>query len=192
MKKLTVVLALTVALGAVVPLRAQESNPAAVLSQLGEALNQGDVEAALQLVAEDAVLTFVPDLAGTGPVEGKEAIRGWYEYLVSQNLRVEPSNLQVNGDTVTWENQVWMDDFEALGIAPVSYTGEGVVQEGKIMSYSETMTQASMAQLQAATAALPETGSRSGAFVLVSSILGLGMLLLGVGLKFGQTRNDVR
>jgi hypothetical protein len=177
---------LVAALALPTALHAQEGDPAAVFSRLAEALNAGDVDAAMELIADDAVLTFVPDLMGTGPITGREQVRAWYEGLVAQHLRAEPSNLKVDGDRFTWSNKVWMDDFQALGIAPVGYTGEGVVQDGKIKSYTETMTDESLAALQAATAALPESGGTAPTAALLPwfGVGGVLLLALGLGLRW--------
>ena len=183
MKKYVIVMAVLVAMFALpTALRAQETDPAAVLSALADALNAGDVDGMMELVADDAVLTFVPDLTGGGPISGKEQIRAWYESLVATNTRVEPSNLQTAGDKVTWSNKVWTDDFRALGIAPVEFTAEGTVQGGKIKSYTEKMTAESLAKFQAAMAALPQSGGNvfpAHAFVTALGALAvLGGLLL--------------
>lgn len=188
MKKFLVVLALVAGIAAPAVAYAQETDPAGVLSNLADALNAGNVEAAVELVADDAVLTFVPDLTGSGPIQGKDQIRAWYEGLVAQNIYVEPSDLKVDGDKVTWSNKVWMDDFEALGIAPVEYTGEGVVQEGKIQSYTEEMTDASLAEFEAAMAALPATGGTPRAAVLLPSLSITGLLLVALGLRRAHGR----
>lgn len=183
MKKYVIVMAVLVAMFALpTALRAQETDPAAVLSALADALNAGDVDGMMELVADDAVLTFVPDLTGAGPISGREQIRAWYESLVATNTRVEPSNLQTAGDKVTWSNKVWTDDFRALGIAPVEFTAEGIVQGGKIKSYTETMTTESLAKFQTAMAALPQSGGNvfpTHAFVTALGALAvLGGLLL--------------
>jgi hypothetical protein len=190
MKKYIVVSLLAATLALSVTVRAQEGDTAAVFSQLADALNGGDVDAAMELVADDAVLTFVPDVMGTGPITGRDRIRAWYEGLVAQHIRAEPGNLQVDGNRVTWTNKVWLDDFEALGITPVEYTGEGVVEEGKIKSYTETMTDVSLAEFQAAMSALPATGGTAPTAVLLPWLSIVALLLLVTGLRwaFDPTR----
>ena len=173
-------------------LYAQETDPAALFTALADALNAGDVDAALALVADDAVLTF-PDLGYV--FTGKEEIRGWYEGLVAQNLHAEPSDFQIDGDRMTWSNKVSIDDWRALGIAPLDYTGEGTVQDGKIKSYTETMTPQSLAKLQAAMAQqLPETGAGRPTDARVALLLVIGGVLvaafgLGLGLRRAFSRS---
>lgn len=186
MKKYIVVLVSVATLVLSVAVHAQQTDPAAVLSNLADALNAGDVDAAMELVADDAVLRFVPDVMGTGPITGRDQIRAWYEGLVAQHIRAEPSNLEVDGNQVTWTNKVWLDDFEALGITPVEYTGEGVVEEGKVKSYTETMSDASLAEFQAAMAALPATGGTAPTTALLPWISIVGLLLFLMGLRWAS------
>lgn len=187
--RLITMMALIIMLALPVSLYAQQTDPAAVFTTLADALNAGDVDAALALVADDAVLTF-PDMGYV--FTGKEEIRGWYEGLVAQNLHIEPSNLRVDGDKVTWSNQVWLDDYRALGIAPLGFTGEGVVQDGKIKSYTETMTDEALAKLQAAMAILPETGGTPPIAALLPWLAVVGSLLLALGLGLRQASSRAR
>lgn len=160
-------------------LYAQATDPESLMGALGEALMAKDVDAAMALVAYDAVITIVPPPPGTtGVFAGKEEIRAWYEQLVAWNFRAEISNFQVEGDRATWTTKAWADPFKPLGILPLEYSAEGVFQEGKIVSYTDTMTAESVAKLQAAMAALPVTGgARLGSGLLLW--LGAGALLIG-------------
>jgi hypothetical protein len=160
-------------------LYAQDTDPESVAGALMEALMAKDIDAAMALVADDAVVTVIPPPTGTsGVFTGKEEIRAWYEQLVAWNFRAEMSNFQVNGDKATWTTKAWADPFEPLGILPLEYHADGVFQNSKIASYTDTMTEESVAKLTAAMAALPVTGgAQPGSGLLLW--LGAGALLIG-------------
>lgn len=160
-------------------LYAQETDPESIADALVEALMAKDVDAAIALLADDAVVTVIPPPTGTsGVFTGKEEIRAWYEQLVSWNFRAEISNFQVDGDRATWSTKAWADPYEPLGILPLEYHAEGVFRDGKIASYTDTMTEESVTKLTAAMAALPVTGgAQLGSGLLIW--FGAGALLIG-------------
>lgn len=160
-------------------LYAQETDPESIAVALVEALMAKDVNAAVALLADDAVVTVIPPPTGTsGVFTGKEEIRAWYEQLASWNFRAEIGNFQVDGDRATWSTKAWADPYEPLGILPLEYHAEGVFKDGKIASYTDTMTEESVAKLTAAMAALPVTGgAQLGSRLLIW--LGAGALLIG-------------
>lgn len=153
----------TMALGAllIAPLyvSAQGTDPESVIRAIIDALNAKNIDAALALVADDAVITLIPPPPGTtGVFTGKEEIRGWWEQYVADNSVTELSDFQVDGDNATWSAEIWADEFRALGVAPLDYRGEGIVQGGLLKSYTWKMTDQSLEKLGAAVAALPVTG----------------------------------
>jgi ketosteroid isomerase-like protein len=167
-------------------LYAQDTDPESVAGALVEALVAKDIDAAMALLADDAVVTVIPPPTGTsGVFTGKEEIRAWYELLVSWNFRAEISNFQVEGDRATWTTKAWADPFEPLGILPLEYHAEGVFRDGKIASYTDTMTEDSVARLTAAMAALPVTG---GAHLGSGLLLWLGAAALLLGSLGGGLR----
>jgi limonene-1,2-epoxide hydrolase len=154
---------------------AQEDDPRAV------AWNAGDVDAYLARVADDAVV----DMPGFGTHTGLEEIRAWMEGLIPLNPHMGFEILQVAGDTVTVRSTYTDDDFRALGIV-LEADEVIVVQDGKVKSDTWIATDESMAELQAAMAALPETGGApfSGDALLV----GLGCLAISCGLGLERLR----
>lgn len=172
---------------------AQGTDPESVIKTLHGALNDKDVDAAIALVADDAVVTVIPPPPDTpGVFTGKEQIRAWYEGLVAQNFEIELSNFQVDGDNVTWLSKASIDDWRALGVAPLDFTSEGVVQDGLVKSYTVTMTEDSLARLGAALATLPTTGGAafpSYAWLMVA--VGLGATGVGWAL-WGRRRERSR
>lgn len=192
---------------------AQEPDPLQVMEAYDLALNEGNVDGALALFTDDAILT-----TQQGQLVGKEQIRTWLERVVAQNSRIEPVNRQVNGDRVTWQSNFFRKDIPTLSNEPLAANAEAVVQAGKIKSFSSILTDEAQAKLAAAqpapepTAAapaqnteapaqdaaaqnaavppqLPQTGGASSSALPVPGILVItGGLLLGIGLLVRRLR----
>lgn len=79
-------------------------DPGAVVDAYTAALNDGDVERALSFVADDAVYDRPAPL---GILNGKAAIRGFVQDLVSRNARIQLLGLRVvEGESVRWHSRV--------------------------------------------------------------------------------------
>jgi ketosteroid isomerase-like protein len=124
-----------------------------VLAQV-EPWNAGDIEAALDLYSDDVVVSFEPALPPGSPdhYTGKDELRAWGEALAAMNFKMQIQVLKVDGNLVTTETRTWVDQTRALGIAPLVATEVYDVQDGKIKSWTWTLSDASLAQLQAAMA----------------------------------------
>ena len=128
--------------------------PQAVASTLEEALNAGDVDAAMALFTADAVVKLVPALPPGSPdtFTGAEEIRAWFEELVAMNFEIGIEVLQVEGDTVTTRTSTWVDATREMGVAPLVATEVYTVQAGKIKGFTWTISDESLAKVQAAMA----------------------------------------
>lgn len=167
--------------------RAQETDPVSVIEALAEYLDAWDLDGVLSLYADDVVVTVTPGANGPPDVyNGKEEVRGWLESFSDQNFKIEYEIVSVEGDTVTLAVQTWMDTTRQLGIAPLTGTEVHVIRDGKVQSYSYTMSEESMAAFAAAMAALPETGG--GAFPIQELMLVLGGLSVAGGLVADRLR----
>jgi ketosteroid isomerase-like protein len=133
------------------PVIAQASDPGAVVAAFDEALNRGDVEGALALFSEDAVVTT------QGTRAGRAALRELFAQLVAEHVQLESSNQRVVGETETHTARVWRDAWRALGVAPLEADAQVLVREGTIRSLIVEYTQAALARLQAAQATLRVT-----------------------------------
>ena len=123
-------------------------DPESVVNSWNDALNVGDVEAALEYLEDDALITIVPPPAGlSGIFTGKEQIRGWYEGNAAQNGFNEIVEIQVNGDKVNWTSKFGMDEWREIGVESLEVFGEGVIVDGKIQSYTVTIPPESLAKL---------------------------------------------
>jgi hypothetical protein len=182
---------------------AQTPDPLAVLEAYDLALNAGNVEGALALFADDAVLT-----TRQGQFVGKEQIRTWLERLVMQNERIEVAGRTVAGDKVTWQNQFFRTDLPGLSNDPLEAQAEAVVEAGQIKTFSSILTDESQAKLDAALAEqpaaapapevaapaqLPNTGGVEASALRLSLVLAVaGGLFLLAGLIMGRLRRPVR
>lgn len=183
--RMTLLVALVVLLALPMALYAQETDPEAVVTAAYEAINAGDVEGALAYYADDAVVNIVPFSTHTGT----EEIRAYFEGNAALNAKLEYENLQVEGDTVT--GTVWYtdDDLRALGLN-LEGIEELTVQDGKIVAATWTATEETMAALQAAMAALPETGG--GALPIQALVIALGGLSVAGGWAVASLRRRSR
>lgn len=134
---------------------AQSSNdPAAALAAFEKVAfgSTQDIEAALALFSDNAVLTVTPPPAGTtGVWTGKDEIRKGLQYNKQQNvMRVNTGSPQVEGNKVTTSAKVTNNFFQMIGVGPVEHTTEVVVEGGKIKSYTSTMLAAEQPRVAAA------------------------------------------
>jgi ketosteroid isomerase-like protein len=159
-------------------LLAQQSDPEALARSVFEALNAGDVEAALALYADDAVL----DLGAFGKFSGMGELRAAFEHEVSLHASWELSDFQVEGNTATFKSRYTSVDMDALGVT-LEATEVITVQDGKITTDTWTVTEESMAALQAAMATLPVTGGGIIPFHAVVMALGGLAVVGGLGTK---------
>jgi len=190
MKAHMIAVVMSVALLALpVALYAQEPDPMSTINAWVEALNAGDIDAALSHLADDAVVQIVPPAPGTsGIFTGKGEVRGWYETIVGQNGVTALSDCQVDGETVTCVNNYAEDSFRSLGIDTVVGEWVAVVREGKLQSYTFTMSDESLAALMAAMTppVMPETGGSAYPTSAVVAILGALIGISGLGLGISQ------
>jgi len=174
-----------------VALNAQESDPMSIINAWVEALNAGDIDAALSYLADDAVVQIVPPAPGSsGVFSGKGEIRGWYETVAGQHGVTALSDCQIDGETVTCVNTYAEDSFRSLGIESVVGEWVAVVREGKLQSYTFTMSGESLAVLMAAMTppVMPETGGSPRPIYAVVAALGGLIGISGLGLGMLQWR----
>jgi hypothetical protein len=167
----------------------QEPDLMPIINAWVEALNTGEIDTALSYLADDAVVQIVPPAPGTsGVFSGKGEIRGWYETVVGQNGVTVLTDCQVDGETVTCVNTYAEDSFKSMGIDSVVAEWVAVVRDGKIQSYTYTMSDESLAAVMAAMApqAMPVTGGMAFPIYAVAAALG-GLIGIG-GLFMGAQR----
>jgi ketosteroid isomerase-like protein len=89
-----------------VALHAQETDPTAVVAALEEAINDGDVDAAMALAADDIIFTMRM-LGEDDVLTGVAEVRGLFEELTANDFQIQIEPLQVEGDTVTTKTLAW-------------------------------------------------------------------------------------
>jgi hypothetical protein len=174
--KIRIMFLLMLAVTLILPatLYAQETDQASVVAALEEALNAGDVDAAMVLFTDDAVvnLAFFDET-----YTGAEEIRAWFEELVADNFEIRLEVLQVDGDTVTTKTTTWIDFTREMGIAPLVATEVYTFQDGRITGFTWTPTDESVGKIQAVLATLPETGGVAfPSYLLVTTLGGLAIV----------------
>jgi ketosteroid isomerase-like protein len=179
----TVIVVMLVLPGA---LSAQESDPVAVVTALYEAVNAGDVEAALALYSDDAGIYMpVPPPGMPDTYTGKEEVRAWIEDEVARNTEYVLLATQVDGATVVATTSVADDVLRSFGLTSLEQTDEFTIEDGKVTARTHVFTEESLATLGAAAAALPETGGLGLAGTLPFWLGAGGLLIatLGLGLR---------
>ncbi|MCB9142529.1 MAG: nuclear transport factor 2 family protein [Anaerolineales bacterium] len=116
----------------------------ATVQALADALNAGDVDAAVALIADNAIF----DMADGEPLNGADQFRELFDYLVAGHFRIEATPKNTDGGTVTTDTKTWGDGIPGGG--PNIATEVYVVEGGKITSITWTPTEETMANMEAA------------------------------------------
>jgi ketosteroid isomerase-like protein len=132
---------------------AASDEPAAMIEAYIAAVNAGDLEAILDLYADDAVHIFLPTPDGSaGVCLGKANFRMWYEQSLANGdrLELEDGTLAVDGNQATFLTQISSEPWRKLGLAALEAKADLVVIDGRIMTHVVTLTPESVRTLQAA------------------------------------------
>lgn len=118
-----------------------------VFDNFNAAVNAHDVDKALSYFADDAVAGFPNNLPEPTSFTGKDELRTWLATDAANNIHVETTGEKTSGDTVTATVTLTEDDlppdFALVG------TAEAVVQDGKIQTFTYTLSDATLEQLKA-------------------------------------------
>jgi ketosteroid isomerase-like protein len=128
-------------------------DPARVIEAYLAAVNAGDLEAILDLYADNAVHIFLPTPDGSaGVCLGKEQFRMWYEQSLANGDRVEleDGTLAIDGNQATFLTQISSEPWSKLGLDALTAKADLVVIDGRIMTLLVTLSPESVRQLQAA------------------------------------------
>jgi ketosteroid isomerase-like protein len=127
-------------------------SPEALLEEQAELLNAGDIDAVMELYADEIEIKIDPPVPPGSPdtYRGKEETRAWLESLVSMNFQMETEILEVNGETVKARMHSWADPTRQLGVAPLVFDEVYTIRDGKIQGWTDSITEESFEALMAA------------------------------------------
>ena len=126
--------------------------PEDVTPQLADAVNAKDLEGALALFADDAVVTSV----SPEPFNGKAEIQGWLEEMFADNFHIEAEIVNVNGNKLIERDTMTMDSMKFFGIETLTGTSEITLKKDKIKTLNFSFSDETLADLQAAPFVTPE------------------------------------
>ena len=132
---------------------ASGDDPSAVIDSYIAAVNTGDLEAILELYADDAVHIFLPTPDGSaGVCLGKEMFTKWYAQSLANGDRVEleDSTLAVDGNQATFLTRISSAPWRTVGLEALEAKADLVVIDGRIMTHVVSLTPESVRALQAA------------------------------------------
>jgi ketosteroid isomerase-like protein len=132
---------------------ASGDDPATVIAAYIAAVNAGDLEAILDLYADDAVHIFLPTADGSaGVCLGKANFRMWYEQSLANGdrLALADGSLAVDGNQAAYFARITSNPWSKVGLEALEAHSDLVIINGRIMTHVVTLTPDSVRQLQAA------------------------------------------
>ena len=118
--------------------------PMTVALQLLAAENAHDVHTAVSLFADHAVVKPAMYTYTT-----RAEIKAWQQEMAGGNLVIRAGKLHAVGNTVRWNGQIALDRFRQLGFQELDGSWEVVVEDGKIIAFTFSLSPTSLARLQA-------------------------------------------
>ena len=168
-----------------VALHAQETDPVTVVEEQVDAVNKGDVAAAEEVMAEDAVVTVPQATSGT---EGEEAegegeaepeaqaqyigsaeYQAWLDAQAAAGAETTLGECTVAGEVVTCNASYASEALKAKGVDFLEGELAVTVVEGQIQAYAFVASSESVAKLRSALAApeaVPVTGGAAAPEVI--------------------------
>ncbi len=128
-------------------------DPGAVIDSYIAAVNAGDLEAILDLYADEAVHIFLPTADGSaGVCLGKDQFRMWYEQSLANGdrLELEDGTVAVDGNQAAFVTRITSEPWTKLGLDALEAYTEMVLIDGRIMTHVVVLTPESVRQLQTA------------------------------------------
>jgi Domain of unknown function (DUF4440) len=117
-----------------------------VLKARETALLARDVDAVLQLFADDALV-----VTSSGRfLMGRDQIKSWVQDQVERGQREEAGPRYQQGAKLSWPGKVYRDDWQKMGISPLDVTQDALLRDGKIRFFNTTFTPESAARFEAA------------------------------------------
>lgn len=150
MKPIFLILILALALTACAP------KPLDVANEWQAALNKGDIDAALSFLADDATVSIVPPGPdGDGIYNGHAEIRGWYETIVAAKGLGSLRDCKADGETLTCLSTYTDEGLKSMGVDSIEGSWVAKIRDGRIQSYTFTISPESLAKFPPPPAAEP-------------------------------------
>ncbi len=137
---------------------AESAIDAAAIAQAFDATwNTHDIEAVLAYFVDDGTIRLLPPPPPPTPgvYQGKEQLRMFVEAFMP-GFQVQSTNYQGNGDRATWQWSVSAPPFRQMGADPATGTGELSLRGDKLESFTATLSDETLAKMQAAAQAAGE------------------------------------
>ncbi len=141
--------AITVAAAVVIPIlsaRAGEADPLSTMQALKDAERAFDLDRALSLFADDAVIVN----AAGATTAGMENLRQFLDEDIWFNDSFELNQPVVDHNQVSWTESVSADFYRNLGVAPVRFVFKATVDQGKIEMIAAHVPLEEIARIEAA------------------------------------------
>ncbi len=126
--------------------------PEELALQLAEAVNEQDLDGALALFAEDAIVSSV----SPEPFYGKAEIQGWLEGMFADDFKLEAEIESSDGNLVYEKDTLSMDSMSFYGIDTLTGNSQITVDGGKIQAIKFSFSDETLADLQSAPFVAPE------------------------------------
>ncbi len=121
--------------------------PEVIADSWTKALAAGDIDAALSYLAEDAAVEIIPaGPDGDGVYKGLAEIRGWYETIVAAKGVGTLIDCKTDGANLNCFNTYADEGLKSMGVDFIEGDWKAVISDGKIQSYTFTITPESLAK----------------------------------------------
>jgi len=183
LRGLLIALGFVILLGLPTLVFAQPVTPAQIAEALIARENAHDVEGAVALFTDDAVVNLEGEV-----LTGTQQIRVWQQGLATGHFHGEMSTPQTVGDQVIWRGIVELDRFRELGLPQLDGIWDLTLEGEKIKAFTFTWPPESRARLQQAAnqpPGMPRTGNQpfglpgSWLLLLGTASTAVGILLRG-------------
>ncbi|MCL6432055.1 MAG: nuclear transport factor 2 family protein [Anaerolineae bacterium] len=129
-------------------------DPISVVRDLIDTVNRRELDEAMVFLDDDVKVRIEPLLPGSSveTYTGKKFVQRFWQDLLDEHLTLEARNLEASGNEVTWDSTLSVDRLAAMGVETVQARGHAVVEEGRIDSFTLTLTPESASRVREAMA----------------------------------------
>jgi ketosteroid isomerase-like protein len=126
-----------------------ETTKAVILSFV-EAVNKGDVEAAMGFIHQDIYVDLGQTLLpGFPTISGLQRVLStWLEEMIAINMIVEAEIDTITEKEVVVKSKVWTDYLSSIDAAPINIDETYEIQDGQILSWNRIITPESINKVQ--------------------------------------------